>query len=302
MTLRALVVGSLVMDLAFRVPARPEPGEVIIADDFATFRGGKGYNQAVALSRLGADVTMVGAVGADAYGDAFLEALRREGVDADRVVQMRGTDTALAVPLITPDGEVGFVQHPGANHQLTPAHCADLPDCDVLLLQGEVTPVASEHAGRVIRKRGGLVLLNPAPVHDVTPAMLATASVVVPNEVEARALSGIRSDDPLALARAARAPGRRAVVTLGAAGAAWAAEDPDDDTAELVAPPTVEALDTTGAGDSFCAALAVALGEGHDYPSAVRFACAAGAHAATVAGAEPGLPRRADVEALLAAG
>ncbi len=301
MTLRALVVGSLVMDLAFQVPRRPGPGEVIVADEFATFRGGKGYNQAVALARLGAEVTMVGAVGTDAYGDDFVDALRREGVDAERVVQMRGTDTAVAVPLITPDGEVGFVQYPGANHQLSPAHCADLPDCDVLLLQGEVTAAASERAGRVIRNRGGIVLLNPAPVHDVTPAMLATATVVVPNEVEARALTGNGSDDPLALARAVRTPQRPAVVTLGAAGAAWAPSDPADDRAELVSPPTVVAVDTTGAGDRFCAALAGARGAGQAYPAAVRVAGAPGAHAATVRGAEPGLPRRADIEALLAA-
>ncbi len=140
---RAVVVGSFVQDLAFQVPRRPRAGEVIVAGDFGTFRGGKGYNQAVALARLGAEVTMVGAVGHDAYGDGFLEALQREGIDAGRVAQLRGVSTAVAVPLITPDGEVGFVQYPGANHQLSPAACADLPDCDVLLLQGEVTPAAS---------------------------------------------------------------------------------------------------------------------------------------------------------------
>ncbi len=86
MTVRALVVGSLVMDLAFSVPSRPEPGEVIIAEEFGQYRGGKGYNQAVALARLGAEVTMVGAIGADAYGDAFLDALERERIDANRVV------------------------------------------------------------------------------------------------------------------------------------------------------------------------------------------------------------------------
>jgi ribokinase len=134
LTVRALVVGSFVMDLAFRVPRRPGPGEVVLAEDFGTFRGGKGYNQAVALARLGAEVTMIGAVGADDHGDGFLDALAREGVDCSRVVQLRGVNTGVAVPLIGPDGDVAFVQHPGANHQLAPAHCADLPDCDVLLL------------------------------------------------------------------------------------------------------------------------------------------------------------------------
>jgi ribokinase len=252
----------------------------------------------VALARLGADVTMIGAVGKDAYGDAFLEALEHEGVDADRVVQLRGVATAVAVPLITPDGEVGFVQYPGANRQLAPAHCADLPDCDVLLLQGEVLPATSAQAARVISGRGGRIILNPAPVHEITQELLDLATVVTPNEVEARALLG---DDPAGArpgpeaAEALRTGERIAVVTLGARGAAYAGPEGSG----TVAPPSIEAVDSTGSGDSFCAGLAIALGEEMALAEAVRFACAAGAHAATKAGAEPGLPRREDVERLL---
>jgi ribokinase len=295
----AIVVGSLVEDLAFRVPSRPEPGEVVIADSFGAFRGGKGYNQAVALARLGAEVVMVGAVGADAYGDGFIAALGREGVNADRVVQLRGTSTAIAVPLITPDGDVGFVQYQGANRQLAPAHCADLPDCDVLLLQGEVPAATSQQAARVIGGRGKAVLLNPAPVHDITPQLLDAATVVVPNEIEARSLvDDLEPPIGAAAAEALRAEGRSAVVTLGVRGAAWA----DADGSGLVEPPSISATDTTGAGDAFCAALAVALAEGKAMPEAVGFACAAGAHAATVSGAEPGLPTLAQVMALAVAG
>jgi ribokinase len=298
---RALVVGSLVMDLTFRVPKRPEPGEVIIATDHGTYRGGKGYNQAVALARLGAEVTFVGAVGADAHGDEFLRAMAREGIDASRVVQLRGVSTALAVPLVTPDGDVGFVQYPGANWQISRGHVADLPDCDVLLLQGEVTAGASEHAARIIRRRGGIVLLNPAPVHEVTGAMLESATVLCPNEVEARALidraggDGGRTADDAGLASALVSDDRTAVVTLGARGAVWA----DGQGSGSVKPPSVEAVDATGAGDAFCAALALALAEGTGYDDAVRFACAAGAWAATRDGAEPGLPTRAQAESLL---
>jgi ribokinase len=299
LTIRAVVLGSLVMDLSFQVPARPQPGEVIAATDFGTYRGGKGYNQAVALARLGAEVTMVGAVGADTYGDGFMEALEHEGIDAGRVVQMRGTPTSVAVPLITPDGEVGFVQYPGANRQLAPAHTADLPDCDVLLLQGEVLPGTSETAARTMRNRGTIVLLNPAPVHEITDTLLELATVLVPNEVEARALLGdtaATDGSGVSAAEALRTPDRLAVVTLGARGAAFAGEHGSG----TVAPPKVDAVDSTGAGDSFCAALGLALAEGAEHVDAVRFACAAGAHAATVRGAEPGLPTRAEVEALLA--
>jgi ribokinase len=299
MTVRAVVLGSLVMDLSFQVPSRPQPGEVIAATDFGTFRGGKGYNQAVALARLGAEVTMVGAVGADTYGDGFLEALEREGIDGDRVVQLRGISTGIAVPLITPDGEVAFVQYPGANRQLAPAHCADLPDCDILLLQGEVLPTASVKAARIIRTRGGMVLVNPAPVHEITEELLATASVLTPNEVEAQALlmdEAVTDDSGIAAAEALRTSDRMAVVTLGARGAAFA----DAQGSGTVAPPSVAAVDSTGAGDSFCAALGVALAEGAGLTEAVRFACAAGAHATSIRGAEPSLPTRAEVEALLA--
>lgn len=297
MPVRAVVVGSLVMDLAFRVPRRPDGGEVIIAERFGAYRGGKGYNQAVALARLGAEVAMVGAVGADAHGQAFLDALRREGIDADRVVALRGISTGLAVPLVTPDGDVAFVQYPGANRLLEPAHCADLPDCDVLLVQGEVPPEPSEHAAWVLRQRGALVVVNPAPTDTITPALLELAHVVVPNAVEARALAGTDLDG-LAAAQALHTLERDAVVTLGADGAAYAGQSGSG----TLAPPAVAAVDATGAGDSFCAALALRLAEGAALADAVRFACAAGAHATTVAGAEPGLPTRADVDALLAAG
>lgn len=295
MTVRALVVGSLVRDLTFRIPHVPQSGEVVVADDFATFRGGKGYNQAVTLARLGADVTMIGAVGNDEAGEAFRRALEAEGVDAQRVVTLQGVPTAVAVPLITPDGEVRFVQHPGANNLLSPAHCADLPDSDVVLLQGEVTPAASEGAARIIRSRGGTVMLNPAPVRDMTAELLAAATMVCPNEVEARALTGLADADGVELARDLATPQRLAVVTLGAAGAAWA----DAGDSGTVAPPAVAAVDTTAAGDSFCAALAVAVAEGQAVPDAVRFACAAGAYAVTIRGAEPALPERSDVERLL---
>jgi ribokinase len=293
---RGVVVGSFVMDLAFQVPARPGPGEVAIATAFGAYRGGKGYNQAVALARLGGQVTMIGAVGADDYGDGFLAALRREGVDTERVVQLRGVPTSLAVPLITPDGDVAFVQYPGANRQLAPAHCADLPDSDVLLLQGEVPAATSQQAANIIRRRGGLVVLNPAPMHDVGPQLVEAASVIVPNEVEAQALTG-HDVSGVEAAEALRTDDRSAVVTLGSRGAAWAEAGGGSGQ---VAPPMIEAVDATGAGDSFCAALALALAEGSKLPDAVRFACAAGAHAATVPGAEPGLPTRADVDALLA--
>jgi ribokinase len=300
MAVRAVIVGSLNMDLVFRVPHRPETDDVVIATDFATYRGGKGYNQAVALARLGAEVAMVGAVGADAYGDQMRRALTHEGVDTTGLVKLAQQSTGVAVPLVTPDGEVAFVQHPGANRHLGPQACDDLPACDLLLLQGEVPAPTSQAAAERIAARGGLVVLNPAPVGAIGPELVELADVVVPNRVEARDLArrlGIDAAAPNAPTLAARlARGdRRAVITLGARGAAWAAGGAHG----LISSPEIAAVDATGSGDSFTAALAVALAEGADLVSATEFACAAGAHAATVAGAEPGLPLRAHVQALL---
>lgn len=300
MPVRALVVGSLVMDLSFTVPKRPEPGEVIIAESFGAYRGGKGYNQAVALARLGAEVTMIGAVGRDAWGDEFLRSLTDEGVDATHVVRVDAIHTSVAVPIVTLDGDVGFVHSPGANAELSPEHCANPPACDMLLLQGEIPVDTSLTVARAVIARGDRVFLNPAPVHHITPELLDIADIIAPNEIEARALLGKPGDaaDLVELASRLSAGRRMAVVTLGARGAAWAHEGHTD----VVAPPRIKAVDATGAGDSFCAALALAVMEGMTLPEATRFACAAGAHAASVRGAEPGLPTRSQVQALLSSG
>jgi ribokinase len=295
---KALVVGSLVMDLSFQVPKRPAPGEVVIAESFGQYRGGKGYNQAVALARLGATVSLIGAVGADAFGDSFVAALEREGVDAAQLQRVAGSHTAVAVPIVTPDGDVAFVHAPGANRAVTIARPQALPPCDVLLLQGEVPAATSIAAAQTIRERGGLVMLNPAPVHDIPLELLDLADVVCPNEVEARALLGIHDEavvDPSRLAQQLAAGSRTVVVTLGASGALFASAGQSGH----VPPFDVQAIDATGAGDSFCAALALALVEGQALSDAVRFANAAGAHATTVRGAEPGLPTRRAIDELL---
>lgn len=295
---RALVVGSLVMDLSFLVPKRPEPGEVILAESFGAYRGGKGYNQAVALARLGADVMMIGAVGNDAYGNEFLAALDQEGVDASRMVRLDDEPTSVAVPIVTPDGDVAFVHAQGANALLSAEHAALLPAADILLLQGEVPVETSIAFAKAARAEGVVVFLNPAPVHHITPELLALADIVCPNEVEADALLGAprgSRHDPVALARTLAEGRHAAVITLGARGAAYVRDGEEG----IATPPRIRAVDATGAGDSFCAALGLALMEGKPIAEAVRFACAAGAHAATVRGAEPGLPTRSNVESLL---
>jgi len=293
MTVRAVVVGSLVMDLSFAVPRRPEAGDVVVATRFGQYRGGKGYDQAVALARLGVDVTFIGAVGQDDFGRQFLAALDAEGVDATRMVVTRDAPTSVAVPMVTPDGDVAFVHSPGANHHLLPNAVEHLPACDVLLLQGEVPIATSIAAARQARSADATVMLNPAPVHAITPELLSVADFLTPNEIEAHGLAP-NTLDPAAMTDALAAGRRGAIITLGARGAVWSIDGERGSTQ----PPAVRAVDATGAGDAFCAALAVALIEGQSAADAVRFACAAGAAAATVHGAEPGLPTRQAVERL----
>lgn len=298
MGVRAIVVGSLVLDLSFLIPKRPEPGEVVIATSFDRFHGGKGHNQAVALARLGAEVTLIGAVGDDIAGQQFLSSLDAEGIDISRVVVLSDAPTSLAIPMVTPDGDVAFVHAPAANMLLSPSTVSDLPDYDVLLLQGEVPVETSIAAARAARRHDALIMLNPAPARGVTRELVDLAAILTPNEVEARLLinrAGARIDDPVAIVSTLASGRRGAVMTLGARGAAWSI----DGQHGYAEPPTVAAVDATGAGDSFCAALAVALVEGTAPGDAVRFACAAGAAATTVRGAEPSLPDRRTIEALL---
>jgi ribokinase len=243
---------------------------------------------------------MIGAVGEDAFGDEFVASLEREGVDASRIQRLSHTYTAVAAPLVTPDGDVGFVHAPGANRELTLERFGETPQCDIVFVQGEVPVAISLAICKQVRRGGGLVFLNPAPVHDVTPALIAAADILCPNEVEAMALVGVMSvpeHDPRQLVKRLSVAGRTVVITLGSRGAAFL----DEGRYRVVAPPRINAVDATGAGDSFCAALGLSLAEGTSLAVAVRFACAAGAHAATVRGAEPGLPTRTQVEALLSA-
>lgn len=296
---RIAVVGSLNMDLVAWAPRRPERGESLAGTRFATYLGGKGFNQAVAAARLGADVTMVGRVGQDDFGAAFLAGLKRAGVDARHVGRDANRCTGVGLPLVEPDGANSIVVVLGANLALVAenvdAAIEAIATADVLMLQLEVPQETSLHAARIARAAGATVLLNPAPAQPILPDLLRASDWLTPNEVEARMLTGAGASSPAASARSLLDRGaRRVLVTLGAAGCLHVSAQ------EEIACPAypVQAVDTTAAGDAFCAGLAVALAEGRDAAAAMRFANAAGALAVTIAGAGPSLPERAAVDAL----
>ncbi len=295
---RIAVIGSINRDLTVSAQSIPRPGETVIGSGHFSGPGGKGANQAIAAARLGARVSMVGRVGDDAAGEALLETLKEEGVNTAAVGIAPGLSTGVALITLDGAGENAIVVSPGANTALTPEVVDEAADiwrsADICLLQLEI-PLAT--VAHVVRSAAGMVVLNPAPALLEARPILKEADLVVPNRSE------------LALLAAASEPGEveqvltlvsrfedveRMVVTLGAHGALVV----DSGNHELVAPPDVEVVDTTGCGDAFCAALAVALGEGRDLVEATRWATAAGASAATRRGAGASMPTRAEVGSL----
>jgi ribokinase len=266
---RIVVVGSINLDLVVRVPTLPRPGETVAGGTFAQIPGGKGANQAVACARLGADVTLIGAVGRDAQAEDALSGLRQAGVALQLVEAAEPTGVALIQ--VDAAGETTIAVAPGANGTLG---SVELPEHDAVLCQLEVPDEAVLSAWEAAT---GLFCLNAAPARplEVDP------DLTVVNRLELDALS--RRDGLVA-------------VTLGAEGAVLL-----DDGEEIAraTPPSVDAVDGTAAGDAFTACLLVSLLEARPEDDALTRACAAGALAASRFGAQPSLPTAAEVDALL---
>lgn len=283
MSVKITVVGSINLDFVATGAALPAPGETVTGATLARHPGGKGANQALAARRLGADVGLVGRVGADAMADEALRLLRAEDVDLSLVSSDTAAATGVALIAVAPGGENQIVVAPGANAAFTPERLGE-PPAGALICQLEL-PIAT--VAKAVAQARGFVCLNLAPAADIPDAALARADLVVVNETEA-AFYGPR----LHAARGLVA------VTLGARGAElWHGGE----KIASAKPPAVEAVDATGAGDAFVAALTVALLEGQAPERALAFACAAGALAATRPGAQPSLPSRAEVDAVIVA-
>ncbi|MDR7452668.1 MAG: ribokinase [Armatimonadota bacterium] len=303
MPARVTVVGSLNIDLVIKAPRLPQTGETVTGGEFATFAGGKGANQAVAAARLGAAVTMVGAVGSDAFGRQLRDGLLRDGIDVTHVSVLDGAASGVALITVDPRGQNTIVVAPGANGKLTPAQVEAarqaIASSQVLLLQLEVPLDCVVRAAELARGTGCRVVLDPAPAptEPLPERLLRLVDVINPNEVEARALTGIAIGDEqgarLAAERLTALGCRHAVLKLGGRGAFVAAGG----WRGLLPAVPVEAVDTTAAGDAFAGALAVALAEGADVAAAARLANLAGAISVTRMGAQPSMPTRADVEA-----
>jgi ribokinase len=308
---RVIVVGSLVVDLVFRVGRRPRPGETMPGNEFGMFLGGKGFNQAIAARRLGADVTMVGRVGRDWFGDLFLKKLAAEGLDARVVRRDPKAGTGVASPVVDENGENSIIGVPRANGRMTArdvdAAAKAIRKADMLMLQFEIPLAASARAAQIARKHGTLVMLDPAPVHEQVKGQKAKGKMqnrglleplnprplepflvdfLVPNEVEAEMMAGTAREAEWV--KRLRPENGALVVSLGAKGAMVADERGKRRFPAFRKKP----VDTTGAGDAFRAGLAVEIARGRTLDEAVRFANACGALACMRLGAEPSMPRR----------
>jgi ribokinase len=277
--MRLVVVGSVNLDLVARVSRLPAGGDTVAATNYRRVPGGKGANQALAARRLGADVALLAAVGDDDAAGEALALLAEDGVDLSGV---RRQDGPTGVALITVDdgGENTIVVVPGANARLT-VEATELAGADAVLCQLEV-PMETVEAAAAATPPGALFCLNVAPAAPVPAGVLDRADLVVANRAEFAAVDGL---DRV----------RLVAVTAGADGAVLRAAGRE---VARAAAPAVTAVDGTGAGDAFTGGLVVALLAGLDQDAALRRACLAGAAAASRPGAQPSLPRPADLDAL----
>ena len=290
MTASVVIVGSLNADLFVEVASLPAPGETVRGSDLTVRPGGKGANQAAAAALLGADVRLVGAVGADDHGRLLVAAAERAGGGTGLIRRLDDAVTGTAMITVDAGGENTIVISPGANARLSAedAHAGIAAGTEVvglcLEIAAETVAAAVARAGEV----GAAVVLNLSPYRIVPPAVLAAVDVLLVNEVELEQLVGGFTDPSDVLARLPGLGIRRAVVTMGGAGAAIL--DAAAHTSRRVASPAVEVVDTTGCGDAFAGGLIAGLADGEDLVAAVETAVRVGAYAATGRGAQPSYP------------
>jgi ribokinase len=295
--MKITVVGSINKDIIMRVARRPEPGETVTALDTAAAFGGKGANQAVAAARLGAEVTMIGALGHDAAAQEQLAHLEEEGVRTDTIMRC---DTPSGVAYITVDeaGENSIILYPGANYAVTAAwieqNRRSIEEADVLMLQLEIPAGVSLAAAEIAAASSTRIIFNPAPVQNVPPQLYPLVDVMTPNESELALLAGFREFEKAADELLRRGAGS-VLATLGKEGSRYHTAD----ARQCFRTPTylsVPVVDTTAAGDSFNAALAVSLATGKTMQEAAAYASAVASIAVSRLGAQPSLPFAAEVE------
>ncbi|MEI7556847.1 ribokinase [Candidatus Chlorohelix sp.] len=304
-----VVVGSLNMDLVVRSPHLPVPGETILGNSFATYEGGKGFNQAIAARRAGGQVAFVGKVGRDDFGDRLEEALKQEGILRQFVTRGENS-TGIANVWVGEDGANKIIVVPGTNNEVTPkeieAASELLSSAGVLLLQLEIPIATCTKAAQLVRRGGGRVLLTaaPVPIEPLPVELFEAVSLLMVNENEALQMAALlgmpifKEGEEIEAGRSiltqVGSSLEAIVITLGSKGALWISSERVEHSEGF----KVKAVDTTAAGDTFTGALAVGLQRGLPVPELLRFANAAGAISVTRKGAYPSIPYEAEIDRL----
>ena len=305
MSARYCVVGSINMDLVAQVDRFPEPGETRTGKEFGTFPGGKGANQAVALARLGAEITMAGKIGDDVFGSSYRETFEVEGVDGSIVAVEEDLSTGVAMIEVDESGENHIVIIPGANGRMdrkyVDRNIERIAEADFVLFQLEIPLDTITYTLELLKDRRPMTILDPAPAPSggLPAGLIGGVDLITPNESEAFALTGVEVTDEASAKRAGEAlmeqGASRAIIKAGGAGAYIV----DQEGVAKVEGFPVEVADTTAAGDAFNAGLAFALGEDRSIREAVRYGNAVGAMACTGVGAQSAMPRPKDLEGLI---
>jgi ribokinase len=297
------VAGSANIDFAMKMAHLPRAGETVTDAVFLQTYGGKGANQAIAAARAGGDVWFVACVGRESLADEMVDGFRRDGIHTDFVFREEGCASGTALIMSGEAGQNYLSVAPGANYRLgsprIDAAAAAFEGSAMVLVQNEIPRATLVRAIAEAAARGVPVMLNLAPVRERDPELLRAAQVLVVNEGEAGLLTGIEPSNAEQAAEAAdqlRRMGPAAVVITLGPGGCWVSSH---DLRGLLPAFPVDVVDTTGAGDTFCGALAVSLAEGQPLSGALRFASAAAALSVTVLGAQPSIPGRARIESFL---
>ncbi|WP_336865797.1 ribokinase [Peribacillus frigoritolerans] len=288
--IRIAVVGSSSMDLVVTSAKRPMAGETVLGESFITVPGGKGANQAVAAARLGAEVSMVGCVGDDVYGEIILENLKKNHVNTQYVEPVTGSASGTAHITLS-EGDNSIIVVKGANDFITPEYVQKakkvIEESDIVMVQQEIPEETVEYLADLCNTLQKRLLLNPAPARKLSEAVIQQASFLTPNEHEFEILFNGRDRTEVLTEYP-----NKLFITEGKNGVRYF----DGDEEKVVPSFEVEAVDTTGAGDTFNAAFAVAVAEGKSFDESLLFANRAASISVTKLGAQGGMPQRVEVE------
>jgi ribokinase len=300
---KILVLGNSNVDLVFKIQRFHSPGETILAESLGTFFGGKGANQAITAKRLGGNVQFITKVGNDHYGKAYRQHLIKSGINQKLILEDKKLPTGTAVIELTMKGENRIIALLGANGSLSVKDIKELKrnwrEVGVFVTQLEIPFPTVERGLKMAKDQGALTLLNPSPPIPLPSRLLSTVDFIVPNEVEAQLLTGIKwkgDRDIRKMAKRLLDMGvKNVVITLGPKGLFF-----KNRSEEIwVEAFKVKVIDTTAAGDAFLGALATSLSENKPIQEALKFANGAGALATTKLGAQPSLPFRKELEVFL---